>query len=59
MIEPIVPPVMPKELEEIIRQYGDIITTYKRVIEVWTHPPTFQHTDERKVNIIHIEEGPK
>ena len=44
MMEAIEKPTMPKELEEIIRQYGDIITTYKRIIEVWTQPPTYEIT---------------
>ena len=54
MIEPIAPPVMPKELEEIIRQYGDIVTTYKRIIEVWTHPPTYEITGKEGKDDIRI-----
>lgn len=37
----IVQPQIPKEIDEIIRQYGTIIETYKHIVEVWSHPPMF------------------
>ena len=39
---------IPKEIEEIIRQYGIIVETYKHIVETWTHPPIFITSKEGK-----------